>query len=123
MAKSAVAHPSAIPPEGGAPNPVEPIVPPAFATPRLATPAALRRCDPLDRAPSGYVRHKVGCRNYSPSETLYILAERGTETARIEAFYLETTGLAASLAKLKARAGVKAEEVESPELAITTLAD
>ncbi len=66
---------------------------------------------------SGLIRFKIGCRNYDLPEVLYVLAKT-EEDARN--FYLQRSGVAATIAKLKANGH---KEPELAALVVTKLPD
>lgn len=94
---------------------------PKFGTPVALDPggAVPRVVDPLSRAPNGFQRFKVVCRNYTPRPVKYVLAKAGDEKSAKDC-YLKATGLDAELKRL-ADAGVK--DAEPPMLAVTALPD
>lgn len=97
---------------------------PPFETPELASANGPmpRVCKPTERAnkDAEQKRFKIACRNYIPQPVKYILARDEDEAA---VHYLKVTKLADTIAKLKKRAGSKADDVDAPELAITALTD
>lgn len=99
--------------------------PPKYGTARPAATGGVlpRVVDQLERAVAGTTRYKIGCRNYAPQKTRYILAAEGDEEGAVEC-YLKANGLDKLLAGLKKKAGkVRADEVEPPELVVTELED
>lgn len=112
--------PPGVPAEGGAPA-AESKAPPKFGTPKVAECGGVPRLvRELERAPAGQTRFKVGCRNYGPRKTRYMIA---ADEDQARAFYLEVEKLGELLARLRKNAGAKADEVEQPELVVTQLAD
>lgn len=76
-----------------------------------------RVIDPLERAVPGTLRFKVGCRNYRPQPTVYVLAK---DEASARACYLAHTKLDEQTRALK---DAGAEKVDAPLLSVTPLAD
>ncbi len=120
-------QPPGVPADGPVAAGVDPkLKQPAYGTPKAADPAGElpRVCDPLERAAAGQQRFKFASRDYSAvgAPVLYVLAKKGDEDGA-KACYLEASGLAAEVAKLKKAAGDKAGEVADPVLAVTELPD
>jgi hypothetical protein len=98
--------------------------PPPFGTgkPAAADGVLPRVVGELERAVPGTVRFKVGCRNYSPRKTRYVLAKPDDE-AGARACYLKAEGLDKELERARKAAGANAADVEDAELVVTRLAD
>ena len=119
----------AVPPEGsGGGAGDEGAKPPPYGKQEPATAGALprvvgERVRVLGPGGKRYVegnRYKVACRYHEYHPPLYILAR---DEAEAEAHYLQTTGLAAKIEKLKKLAGSRADAVDMPTLTTTTLPD
>ncbi len=118
--------PPGVPADGpGAPAALPDTTPPAFGTPKPADPSLAglpRVCNELERSRPGQRRYKIRAENYSGmNNPRYILAADGDEEGA-RACYLEASGIAAHLAKLK-KNGRTVTEIETPFLAITVLPD
>ena len=103
-------------PEGEKPGP-------HFGTPRPLSEAGTvpRVVHQLHRAPAGYCRYKIHCRNYSPQPIRYILSTPdvpGEVAAR--RLYLQVQRLDEHLRRA-ARNG--SEKIDPPDLVVTKLAD
>jgi hypothetical protein len=94
--------PAGVPEEGPGGGQAGEMTPAPFGTPQPAGRGALPRVvSQLARAGKGETRYKLHCRNHEGCEPAYVLAAAGDQAAA-EACYLEHTGLAARLARLKA---------------------
>lgn len=74
-----------------------------------------------ERAPAGFTRFKIECRNYLPQPRRYVLANKDDE-AGARAFYLETGGLKKRLESMAAN-GIEKDKIVQPEMVVTKLPD
>ena len=119
-------HPPGVPPDGPVAAGTDPkLKAPPFGTPKPAKAGDLPRvCDPLERAAAGQMRVKFAARDYPAvgAASTYRTAAKG-DLDGAKACYLEASGQAHEVAKLKKAAGPKADEVTDPVLAVTELPD